>query len=227
MDVVIFAAGCGSRLDKKLPKCLVEVGEKKIIDHQIDFIRSIVPDAPIYVVTGYKFDDVRCHLKGRGVHLIHNPFYDCSGIVGTAWLSLSHIKSPVVWRIDGDVIFTQSETIEDILDYDRTIFIGNNCPNPRETAYLKTVDGSVKGIGFADDYSGPEEWSCSEVYRNYDYQTIVQGTTHLIKKGHYFEAVNHAMKDLICKPNYAIIDGVYEIDTKKDLKNARKELSNS
>ena len=222
MDVVILAAGRGTRLDAELPKCLVKVRrQKRIIDYQLEFIESMVSNAKIHVVAGYKFDLVREHLSDHDVNLIHNPFYDCSGIVGSAWLSLSHITSPDVWRIDGDVIFTKS-----LKACDRTTFFANCCHEPRETAYLETIKETLTGIGFASDYTGAKEWSCSEVYRNGDYQTVVSGARHLVKEGHYFEAVNHAIhNNLIDLPWYETIEGVFEIDTKEDLKNARKKLS--
>jgi len=224
VDVVIFAAGYGSRLGKSKPKCLIKIfGKKRIIDCQIDFIQRMVPEANIYVVAGYQYSKVRKHLQGRGVNLIQNPFYDCSGIVGSGWLSLAHVKSPNVLRLDGDVVLTQS--IEDLLALKRTIFFKNECLYPRETAYLHTVDGMVTSISLLDDYVGPLEWSCAEIYRNGDYQTIVANSTHLIKQGYYFEAVNHAINNnLISLPHFAEVEGVYEIDTKEDLKNARKKL---
>jgi len=226
MDVVIFAAGYGSRLKKGRPKCLVKVfGKKRIIDCQLEFIRTMVPDANIFVVAGYMYHEVRSYLQGRDVNLIHNPFFDCSGINGSAWLSLAHVKSPTVWRWDGDVILTQS--INDILAMKKTVFLKTECLHPRETAYLHTVDEMVTSISLLDDYVGPQEWCCTEIYRNGDYQTVVSNATHLIKRGHYFEAVNHSLKkNLIALPHCASIEGIFEIDTKEDLKNARKKLSN-
>jgi len=226
MDVVIFAAGYGSRLKKGRPKCLVKVcGKQKIIDCQIDFIKNMVPEANIYVVAGYMYDKVRQHLQGSGVNLIQNPFYDCSGINGSGWLSLEQVKSPNVWRLDGDVILTQP--IYDILALKQTVFFKTECLYPRQTAYLHTVDEMVTSISLLNDYVGPQEWCCTEIYRNGDYQTIVSNATHLIKQGHYFEAVNHSLKNnLISLPHSVAIDGIFEIDTKEDLKNARKKLSN-
>ena len=177
MDVVILAAGFGSRLNKKRPKCLVKVfGKRRIIDCQIDFIRQMVPDANIFVVTGYQHGAVRKHLMGRGVNLIHNPFYDCSGIVGSAWMSLSQVKSPVVWRLDGDVVLTRC--IKDLIDLKQTVFFKNECLKPRETAYLYTVDGMVTSISLLEDYSGPQEWSCSEIYCNGDFRCHLRYSMH-------------------------------------------------
>jgi choline kinase len=219
----MFSAGYGNRLKKNKPKCLVKIGKKRIIDYQLEFIKAMAPDANIYVVAGYMYDDVRSHLIGKGVNLIHNPFYDCSGINGSAWLSLKQVKSPNVWRIDGDVILTQPINVTT----KNTVFFKTECLYPRETAYLHTVDEMVTSISLLDDYVGPQEWCCTEIYNNGDYQTIVSNATHLIKQGHYFESVNHALKNnLIALPNCESIEGVFEIDTKEDLKNARKKLSN-
>ena len=201
---------------------MAKVGEKSIIEHQLDFVEQMVPDALVHVVIGYKWEEVREHLLRRNVHTILNPFWDCSGINGSAWLSLPYIKSQDVWRIDGDVIFTEPITLVS----NRTVFFANNCPNPRETAYLNIAGGDVTSLGLVDDYKGPHEWSCSEIYRHGDYRTVVSGGPHLVKMGHYFEAVNHAIDIGWLKwPGYRLVTGVYEIDTREDLDNARKQLS--
>ena len=60
IKAVILAAGKSSRLypiTLKKPKCLLEVGGKRIIDWQVDAIREIgIED--ILVVIGYKGDEI-------------------------------------------------------------------------------------------------------------------------------------------------------------------------
>lgn len=52
---VIAAAGFGSRLNRGIPKCLVEVNGHKIIEYQLALLRDI-PD--VRIVVGYHADDV-------------------------------------------------------------------------------------------------------------------------------------------------------------------------
>ena len=42
MQAVILAAGKGTRMGiKDAPKCLLKIGNKTIIEHQIDYLRNI------------------------------------------------------------------------------------------------------------------------------------------------------------------------------------------
>ena len=70
MNAVILAAGIGSRLspitDTK-PKCLVHVNGKPIIDYQIDALLS-AGITSIFIVAGYRHDDLRRHLERVYAH---------------------------------------------------------------------------------------------------------------------------------------------------------------
>ena len=52
---VIAAAGFGSRLNQGIPKCLVEVNGRKIIEYQLALLQDI-PD--IRIVVGYHAEEV-------------------------------------------------------------------------------------------------------------------------------------------------------------------------
>src|SRR4051794_15980534 len=52
MQAVILAAGRGSRLGAQLPKCLVEVGGRLLIDHQLEALAMAGAETPV-VVVGY------------------------------------------------------------------------------------------------------------------------------------------------------------------------------
>ena len=76
MRAIILAAGAGTRLrplTNDRPKCLVSVGDKTLVDHQIDALRSVgVYD--IVLVVGCKADQVRAHC-GDSVRYIENADY--------------------------------------------------------------------------------------------------------------------------------------------------------
>ena len=76
MRAIILAAGAGTRLrplTNDRPKCLVSVGDKTLVDYQIDALRSVgVYD--IVLVVGCKADQVRAHC-GDSVRYIENADY--------------------------------------------------------------------------------------------------------------------------------------------------------
>ena len=76
MRAIILAAGAGTRLrplTSDRPKCLVTVGEKALVDHQVDALRSVGVD-DIVLVVGCKADQVRAHC-GDSVRYVENADY--------------------------------------------------------------------------------------------------------------------------------------------------------
>lgn len=45
LDIVIMAAGKGTRMKSKLPKVLHRLGEKSLLDHVLDTTQSLAPTA--------------------------------------------------------------------------------------------------------------------------------------------------------------------------------------
>ena len=68
---VIAAAGRGSRLGFGIPKCLVEVGGRTILEHQLDLLSGC---DDVRVVVGYRSADVRSLLArvGGRVRVVEN-----------------------------------------------------------------------------------------------------------------------------------------------------------
>ncbi len=74
---LILAAGRGSRLKeytRDRPKCLLEIGEHTIIEHQIQALK-LAGISTIQVITGYGADLVRS-VCGNAVTYAHNEHYD-------------------------------------------------------------------------------------------------------------------------------------------------------
>lgn len=93
MKALIAAAGIGARLLPKtvsLPKCLVEIGSKSIVDYQLNALKmNGIKD--VTIITGYKARLIREKVK-KGVKLIHNSIYDKTNSSYSVWLSRESIK---------------------------------------------------------------------------------------------------------------------------------------
>jgi len=91
---IILAAGVGSRLrplTDELPKCLLEVGGRTIIDHQIAALgRDGITD--VTVVVGYCGDRIRRHLDSR-VRFVDNERYKCTNSLYSLWLAREELLS--------------------------------------------------------------------------------------------------------------------------------------
>ncbi len=62
MDVVILAAGLGTRMKSKLPKVLHRIFDKPIIDYVIDSAKELDPSS-VFVVVNPSLNEVIEHLK--------------------------------------------------------------------------------------------------------------------------------------------------------------------
>ncbi|MFQ5427944.1 MAG: NTP transferase domain-containing protein [Thermodesulfobacteriota bacterium] len=105
MQAVILAAGYGSRLERVsngLPKCLVPVGGRPLIEHQIEALND-AGIGRVLVVVGYKADAVRAELGDR-VEFIENTRYDETNSLYSLWLARDWIEGPLV-LMNCDLLF--------------------------------------------------------------------------------------------------------------------------
>ena len=94
MKAIILAAGHGSRLlplTLTTPKCLVQVGGRAILDHQLDAVAEAGFEGAV-IVGGYRIEQVAAHLAARdgGVlptELVFNPFWAIANSIGSVWAS--------------------------------------------------------------------------------------------------------------------------------------------
>ena len=232
MNIVIFAAGFGSRLGKKLPKCLVSVDGQKILSRQLEVLNSAVPQGEIHIVSGYRHDLVKAFLrdvKSRlPIQLHRNPFFPCSGILGSAWIARQFVSSPEVLRIDGDVLFTEQE-IQTLLAEPESALLVTDCRSGKHTAVaeIDPENRTLKQISLLPEYSGRFEWICMEHYRNDEYRRLVDlAMDQLPLTGYYFEAMNLFYQSGAVSAKMVAVRGnsVFEIDTPADLARTEQEL---
>jgi choline kinase len=91
---IILAAGVGSRLRPLTdgrPKCLLEVGGRAILDHQVTALNRVgVSD--IVMVVGYCADLIRRHL-GTRARYVENTRYDATNSLYSLWLARDELES--------------------------------------------------------------------------------------------------------------------------------------
>jgi choline kinase len=105
MQAVILAAGFGSRLEKVsggMPKCLLPVGGRPLIEHQLESLHD-AGVGKILVVVGHKADEVRKTLGNR-VEYIENTRYSETNSLYSLWLARDWIKGPFV-LLNCDLLF--------------------------------------------------------------------------------------------------------------------------
>ncbi|MCD6512912.1 MAG: phosphocholine cytidylyltransferase family protein [Thermoplasmata archaeon] len=106
MLAVILAAGRGSRLaeiTEKIPKCLVEIAGKSIIERQMESLEKHDLDE-IYVVAGYKAEMVK-EVVGDKANVILNKDYHITDNIYSLYLSKENVYGKDFILMNGDVIF--------------------------------------------------------------------------------------------------------------------------
>lgn len=113
MKAIIISAGQGTRLlplTLQMPKCLVEVHGRTILDHQIAALRAAGIEQ-IVVVGGYRVSHIADHLARAGspadVQLIVNPFWSVASSIGSVWAAKDWLGGPFC-LLNGDTIFDTS-----------------------------------------------------------------------------------------------------------------------
>ena len=110
MKAIILAAGMGTRLrpiTSSLPKCLVPVNSKPILEHQLEALLTAgVRD--VILVVGYLSELVSDRYGtmygGMNIHYVQNHFYDCTNNIYSLWLARQHLDSQVL-LLEGDLVF--------------------------------------------------------------------------------------------------------------------------
>ena len=147
MRAIILAAGVGSRLQALSggkPKCLVEVGGRPLILHQIEALADH-GIGPVLVVAGYKAEEVRSVVGDRADFIVNDRYQETNSLY-SLWLAREHMEGPFI-LLNCDLFFSP-EILERLLDapanslaYDSTSSRG------REQTKIAVKDGRVVDIG--------------------------------------------------------------------------------
>ena len=101
-----MAAGKGNRLSavtQGLPKSFLEVGGKRIIDHQLDNLQRVgVTD--ITLVTGYRKALFEEAFRKPGIHFAFNPFYETTNVLTSFWFGQRFLHDDFLY-FHADTIF--------------------------------------------------------------------------------------------------------------------------
>lgn len=147
MRAIILAAGVGSRLQALSggkPKCLVEIGGRPLILHQLEALADH-GIGPVLIVAGYRADEVRHVVGDRAEFVINDRFQETNSLY-SLWLAREHVSGPFI-LLNSDLFFSP-EVLDRLLDapsnalaYDSTSSRG------REQTKIAIKDGRVVDIG--------------------------------------------------------------------------------
>lgn len=250
MKAIILVAGTGNRLGdfgKSIPKCLIQIGEKTIIEYQIEALQSNNID-DISVVVGYYADKVKEILKNKDVKFYLNKNYGKTGMLESLFCAKEELNDDLI-LLYGDVIF-KADLIKKLLEnkddfclvVDREKKIIHRAEEATEEYHggkikkgstkVNIVDGIVKKISkdlppeeASAEYIGISKFSKKAV------EIIYQRVKELIDSGEIkkYPSPSYLFRWLIDNGNdihVVYTDGLLyeEIDYEKDLEKAKKKF---
>ena len=112
MKAVILAAGQGTRIRAvhgERPKCLIEVDDTTILDHQLEAL-SIVGIKDVAIVVGYEKEQIINHITRKPsnvqrIYFIENPAFAITNNIYSLWLALEWVRGDSFIVLNADVIF--------------------------------------------------------------------------------------------------------------------------
>ncbi len=166
-EVVVLAAGQGTRMRSRYPKVLHRIGGRPLLAHVLEAAEALQP-AAIWVVIGYGGEAVRKAFPHQNVHFVEQP--EQKG-TGDAVRHVGSALKEVDWVIilNGDVPLLRGETLcrwgKDLTETDAGAAMLTAIPED-PAGYgriLRDGDGQVIGIREEKDTS-PEERAIGEVF---------------------------------------------------------------
>lgn len=155
MRAIILAAGEGRRLrpyTAEMPKCMVPLEGRSILDWQLDTMRACGIDN-ITIVKGYLADQI----EREGVHTITNKDYATTNMVMTLWCAREVMEDEVIVAY-GDIVYDAGvlqelidaqHDISVVVDMDWKKYWSSRFSDPLADAEAFSMDGNdrIKVIG--------------------------------------------------------------------------------
>lgn len=150
---VILAAGIASRLrplTDSTPKCLLEVGGKKILERSVD---NIIANGitEIVVVTGYLNHMIEDYLKTNYPQVtftfLHNEKYASTNNIYSLWMCKKVIGDDNILLLDSDIVF-EEKIINRLLhsNYDNCLALNNHELGDEEIKVIVNEENEITEI---------------------------------------------------------------------------------
>ena len=185
---IILSAGTGRRTKNHGNKSLIPYGNKRIIDHQVETIRSTYgAGTDIILVTGHMANKVIRDVDR--VRIVENPFFESANIVESMRIGINSCLESNVFFIHGDLIFSQS-FIKPPSENAICVPIDKNSKLDKTAVGVVTNDTSVKNFS----YGLPDKWSQIVFFPQNIFKQIKTKLNNADKNMSSFEFMNDLIK---------------------------------
>lgn len=112
-QIVVLAAGKGTRMGGEIPKVLMPLGDQPIIKHLLEQVRQIPQATAPVVVVGFKKEMVQEEL---GPDYLYVTQLDQKGTAHAALSAKEVITADNIIVLNGDMPFTSAESLQKLID---------------------------------------------------------------------------------------------------------------
>ena len=145
MIAVILAAGMASRLrplTDYCPKCLLQVGQRTLLQRTVDALVANGVDE-LVVVTGYRSelieDFLKVHYPTLKLHFIHNADYSSTNNIYSLYLTRERVEGKPFLLLDSDILFDPAIIARLLQQPETTLAVNNHELGDEEIKVI--VDG--------------------------------------------------------------------------------------
>jgi phosphoenolpyruvate phosphomutase len=231
MKAIILASGIGKRLQpltNDIPKPMIKLNKKTIIERQIDsFLKNKIKD--IVITTGPYEEKFQYFLMQKynnlKIKFVYNPQYDTTNYIYSLWLTKDHIDDDII-LIHGDLVF-EEKLLEKIVECKDNVVLVNKQIDKHNKDFKAVIENEkVTKIGV--NYLSKNAYSSIPFYKfsKKDFIIWIDAIEDEVKNGNldiYAEdALNKISDEITLKPLYFKDETCMEIDTMRDLENAKK-----
>src|SRR3954454_23239765 len=148
-QIVILAAGMGSRLGRSLPKPLTELHDgRTIMQQQVDNIhQAFGSDVKVTIVVGYKLEHIIEAFPQAS--FVYNEQYDQTNTSKSLLRALQSSKDGGVLWMNGDVVFDPEALVRsgDLVAADRSFISVNTAKvSDEEVKYTTDAEGFIREL---------------------------------------------------------------------------------
>ena len=236
MKALILNSGIARRLKPltdNLPKCLLEINGKSILQRQIELLLS-VGIKKFIITTGPLQDKIINHVKEKFPELDvlypNNPKFESTNYIYSMWLARSEINDDDILLLHGDLVFEKSVVQKMVKQDISSAIVDRVAPLPEKDFKGQIQNGKITKIGI--DVFGKDAAFLLPLYfwTKEDFLLWMNEIGNFVEKGTtscYAENAFNEISDTISLiPLDIVNEFCMEIDTLDDLNLAKQIQKN-
>lgn len=239
MKAIILAAGTASRLrplTDNTPKCLLNIGERPLLQRSIDALRENGVEEFV-IVTGYLHKMIedfvaRTYQESIMTTFIHNELYATTNNIYSLWLARPEAEGQDILLLDSDLLY-DARIVRRVLDTpaDNVLTLIEHELGEEEMKVVTDTEGNIKEISktcspteAAGESLGIEKMGKAYTKALYRELDAMMNEEHLENK--FYEL---AFERLIAQgQTYTVVNASdlfsCELDTVEDFENAKEKI---